>query len=188
MDSHHEINRRKTVMKRAIVLALSVILALVVAAPTVLAQGNGGAPEDVNQSFDLPAKDPTAPPTSTASFGCDFPLRFELTGKAKTIELPDGGFILTSPGLDVTVTNLDTPENQATFNITGSIHGTPRPDDPGIVDYVITGRNLALDPAGVFLNKGRFTYTLDESDPANIKIVKPQEGKGQAIDVCELLS
>jgi hypothetical protein len=179
-------------MKRAIVLALSVILALVVAAPTVLAQEegspNGVPPEDVSgTTFDLPPKDPTAPPTSTASFGCDFPLRFELTGKAKRIELPDG-FILTSPGLDVTVTNLDTPENQATFNITGSSHGTPRPDDSGIVDYVITGRNLALDPAGVFLNKGRFTFTLDESDPNNIIIVEPQEGKGQAIDVCALLS
>ena len=174
-------------MKRAIVLALSVILALTMAAPTVLAQGNGGAPEDVNQSFDLPPKDPTAPPTSTASFGCTFPLRFELTGKAKRIELPDGGFILTAPGQNVTVTNLDTPENQATFNITGSTFASA-PDENGFVDYVITGRNLALDPAGLFLNKGRFTFTLDESDPNNIIIVEPQEGKGQAIDVCELLS
>jgi hypothetical protein len=33
MDAHHEINRRKTVVKRAIVVAISVILALVVAAP-----------------------------------------------------------------------------------------------------------------------------------------------------------
>jgi hypothetical protein len=173
-------------MKRAIVLALSVILALVVAAPTVLAQGNGGAPGDVNFPLDLPAKDPTAPPTDPASFGCNFPLHFELTGKAKTIELPDGGFIMTSPGLDVTVTNVDTGE-EVTFNVTGSIFASA-PDDNGIVNYVITGRNLALDPAGVFLNIGRFTDTLDESDPDNIKIVKPQEGKGQAIDVCELLS
>jgi hypothetical protein len=172
-------------VKRAIVLAISVILALVVAAPTVLAQGNGGAPGDVNQSFEWPAKDPTAPPTDFASVGCTFPLHFELTGKAKTIELPDGGFIFTSPGLDVTVTNVDTGE-EVTFNVTGSIFKSA-PDDNGIVDYVITGRNLALDPAGVFLNIGRFTYTLDESDPANPKIVKPQEGEGQAIDVCELL-
>jgi hypothetical protein len=33
MDAHHEINRRNTVVKRAIVVAISVILALVVAAP-----------------------------------------------------------------------------------------------------------------------------------------------------------
>ena len=179
-------------MKRAIVLAISVILALVVAAPTVLAQDEGspnGVPpgDPIPSSFTLDPKDPDAPPTSTASFGCiGFPLHFELTGKTKTIELPDG-FIVTSPGLDVTVTNEVTGE-QLTFNITGSSHGTPRPDDSGIVDYVITGRNLALDPFGVFLNKGRFTFTLDQSDPENIIIVEPQEGKGQAIDVCELLS
>src|SRR5215203_6307250 len=33
MEAHHEINRRNTVVKRAIVVAISVILALVVAAP-----------------------------------------------------------------------------------------------------------------------------------------------------------
>ena len=179
-------------MKRAIVIALSVILALVVAAPTVLAQEegppNGGAPEVVDQPFVWHAKDPAAPPNDFASVGCDFPLLLEPSGKAKTIELPDGGFIMTSPGLYVTVTNVETPENQVTFNVTGSIRGTPRPDDPNIVDYVITGRNLAFDPAGVFLNIGRFTYTLDQSVPADPKIVEPQEGKGQAIDVCELLS
>ena len=172
-------------MKRAIVLALSVILALVVAAPTVLAQGNGGAPEDASFTFDLPPQD-DADLTSPASFGCDFPVRFDVTGKAKTIELPDGGFIMTAPGLYVTVTNLDTLE-ALTFNITGSTFASA-PDENGFVDYVITGRNLALDPAGLFLNEGRFTYTLDQSDPKNIKIVKPQEGKGQAIDVCALLS
>jgi hypothetical protein len=175
-------------VKRAIVLALSVILALVVAAPTVLAQGgNGGAPEDVNVSFDLPAQDPTAPPTDLASLGCDFPLHFVVTGKTKTIELPNGGSILTAPGQNITVTNVDTGE-EVTYNITGSQFGSA-PDANGIVDYVITGRNLALDPAGVFLNIGRFTFSLmlDENGTP-IKIVKPQEGKGQAIDVCALLS
>ena len=171
-------------MKRIIIMALGVLMGLVVAAPTVLAQEgppNGGAPEVVSGTIIVNPGDPNWPGT------CTFPLQLDLSGKAKTIELPDARFILTSPGLDVTVTNLDNGE-QATFNITGSIHGTPRPDDNDIVDYVITGRNLAFDPAGVFLNIGRFTYTLDESDPANPKIVKPQEGKGQAIDVCALLS
>jgi hypothetical protein len=180
-------------MKRAIVLALSVILALVVAAPTVLAQEegppNGGAPEVVPEDpFVLPAKNPTAPDNDPASLGCDFPLLYEPSGKGKAIELPDGGFILTSPGLYVTLTNVETPENQVTYNVTGSIHGTPRSDDPNIVDYVITGRNLASDPAGVFLNIGRFTYTLRYENNQVIEIVKPQEGTGQAIDVCELLS
>jgi hypothetical protein len=186
MDAHHEMNRRKTVVKRIIMLALGVLMALVVAAPTVLAQGNGGAPGPVNASFPLPIQNDTDL-TSTASFGCDFPTRFDVTGKTKTITQPDGSFIVTSPGLYVTVTNEVTGE-ALTFNATGSTHGTPRLDGSGLVDYVITGRNVALDPFGVFLNKGRFTYTLDESDPNNIKIVTPQEGTGQAIDVCALLS
>src|SRR5918994_3858619 len=38
MDAHHEINRRNTVVKRAIVLAISVILALAVAAPIASGQ------------------------------------------------------------------------------------------------------------------------------------------------------
>jgi hypothetical protein len=178
-------------MKRAIVIALSVILALVVAAPTVLAQSENGVPPGVvNFSITLDKQNDTDT-TLPASFGCDFPTRFDVTGKTKTIEQPDGSWIVTSPGFYVTVTNLVTLE-ALTFNATGSTHATPRPDGSGIVDYVITGRNVALDPFGVFLNKGRFTYSLllDKPTPDGnlIKIVKPQQGKGQAIDVCALLS
>ena len=164
-------------MKRIVLLMVGIFMALVVAAPMVSAQSNAGAPGDASGTIVV---NPGDYPGS-----CEFPFSLEFSGKAKTIELPNGGFIFTSPGLDVTVTNVDTGE-EVTFNVTGSIFKSA-PDDNGIVDYVITGRNLALDPAGVFLNIGRFTYTLDESDPANPKIVKPQEGEGQAIDVCELL-
>jgi hypothetical protein len=181
-------------MKRAIVLALSVILALVVAAPTVLAQDegspNGVPPGVVNFSFELPVQDDTDT-HSLASFGCDFRTSFEVTGKTKTIEQPDGSWIVTSPGFYVTVENLVTHE-ALTFNATGSTHATPRLDGSGIVDYVITGRNVALDPFGVFLNEGRFTYSLrlDAPTPQGnvLEIVEPQQGKGQAIDVCALLS
>ena len=178
-------------MKRAIVLALSVILALVVAAPTVLAQSENGVPPGVvNFFFELPVQKDTDL-TSPASFGCDFETRFDVTGKTKTIEQPDGSWIVTSPGFYVTVTNGVTGE-ALTFNATGSTHATPRLDGSGIVDYVITGRNVALDPFGVFLNKGRFTYSLrlDAPTPQGnlLEIVEPQQGKGQAIDVCALLS
>jgi hypothetical protein len=40
MDAHHEIDRRKTVVKRAIVVAISVLLALVVAAPIASGQSS----------------------------------------------------------------------------------------------------------------------------------------------------
>jgi hypothetical protein len=40
MEAHHETNRRKTVVKRAIVVAISVLLALVVAAPIASGQSS----------------------------------------------------------------------------------------------------------------------------------------------------
>jgi hypothetical protein len=40
MDAHHEVNRRNTVVKRAIVIAISVLLALVVAAPIASGQSS----------------------------------------------------------------------------------------------------------------------------------------------------
>jgi hypothetical protein len=164
-------------VKRAIVLALSVILALTMAAPTVLAQGNGGAPEDVSG---------TIPPEDVAQFfpgHCSFPIQLELSGKGKVITLPDGRRILTSPGLHVTVTNVETGE-QATFNITGTLHETTNLET-GEVTTVVTGRNLLFDPeAGVVLTIGPFTYVFD----AEGNLIQPFEGKGKVIDVCELLS
>ena len=91
--------------------------------------------------------------------------------------------ILTSPSLDVTVTNLDKPENQATFNITGSVHQSTL--ENGSVETVMTGRNFAIDPvAGTTVVIGRYSFVFD----ANGNLIQPQTGKGQRIDVCELLS
>ena len=162
-------------MKRAIVLALSVILALVVAAPTVLAQGNGGAPEDVSGTFTVNPGD--IPGT------CAFPMLFELSGKGKTIELPDGSLILTSPGVHVTVTNLATPENQATFNITGSFHQTTNPEN-GQVTTLTRGRNLLSDPeAGTVMAIGNFSFVFNSDGTLDQSL----EGEGRLIDVCALL-
>src|SRR5215212_1935479 len=51
MDAHHEMNRRKTVVKRAIVVAISVILALVVAAP--IASGQSSSVQSSSKSQNL---------------------------------------------------------------------------------------------------------------------------------------
>jgi hypothetical protein len=166
-------------VKRAIVLALSVILALTMAAPTVLAQEegppNGGAPEDVSDTFTVNPGD--IPGT------CSFPMLFELSGKGKTITLPDGTLIITSPGLDVTVTNLDNPENQATFNITGSFHQTTNPETSQETT-VVTGRNFLFDPvAGTVIAIGNFSFVFN----ADGTLAQPLEGDGQLIDVCALL-
>ena len=86
-------------------------------------------------------------------------------------------------GLDVTITNLDTPENQATFNITGSFHQTTT--ENGQVTTILTrGRNLLSDPvAGTVIAIGNFSFVFD----AEGNLVQPLEGKGRLIDVCALL-
>ena len=165
-------------MKRIVAMAISVILALALAAPTVLAQGQGGAPEKVDQTITV---NPGDFPGS-----CDFPFTLELSGKGKTIELPGGkGLILTSPGLDATITRgpLDDPVAQETFNITGSIHQTTL--ENGDVETVLTGRNFAIDPdAGTVVAIGRFSFVFD----AEGNLVQSLTGEGQLIDVCEALS
>ena len=162
-------------MKRIVLLMVGIFMALVVAAPMVSAQSNGGAPEDASSTIVV---NPGDYPGS-----CEFPFSLDFSGKAKTIELPNGGFIFTSPGLDVTITNLDKPENQATFNITGSVHQST--SENGDVVTVMTGRNFAIDPeAGTTVVIGRFSFVFD----AEGNLIQPQTGTGQRIDVCELLS
>jgi hypothetical protein len=173
-------------VRRSTMIALIALLALALAAPAVLAQGNGGAPQDVIVEGVLPAQDPDAPDTDLASLGCDFDLGYLVTGKTKTITRPDGGAIVIAPGQNATLTNLETGE-EVTYNVTGVTFASA-PDQNDIVYYVITGRNAAFDPAGTFLNIGRFTFAIDTTTGELHPIVQTQEGKGQAIDICEVLS
>jgi hypothetical protein len=164
-------------MKRFVLLMVGILSALVVAAPMVLAQSaNGGAPEDASATY---------PPELIAQFPghCSFPMQLEVSGKTKTIYQGNGGIIITSPGAFVTATNLANGE-QATFNITGSLHKSTL--ENGNVKTVMTGRNFALDPvAGTFVSMGHFTYVNDPTDTTNLV---PVSGNGRMIDVCALLS
>jgi hypothetical protein len=163
-------------MKRIVVLMIGVLLALVMAAPMVSAQGQGGAPEDVDGSIDLPI--PEAPYAS-----CEFPVRFEFSGKSKTITLPDETTLITSPKLKATLTNLDNPENQETFSITGATR--TKTLENGDVQTMVTGRNLLGDPeAGFVIADGRFSFVFDKDG----NLVQPLTGNGKLIDVCERLA
>jgi hypothetical protein len=173
-------------VKRAIVVAISVILALTMAAPTVLARSvNGVAPEDVN-----PDSEPIIINAGDVPGTCDFPMRLDLSGKAKTIVLPDGAVvgvtsIGTSPDLFVTVTNVANGE-QATFNITGAFHNSDDTPQPGQVTTVSTGRSLIIDPvAGTVIAIGNFSFV---SNPDGTFAEPFLEGEGQLIDVCALLA
>ena len=174
-------------MRRSIMIALIALLALALAAPAVLAQGNGGAPTGgVISEGVLPAQDPNAPDTDLASLGCDFDLGYLVTGKTKTITKHDGETIVIAPGQNATLTNIESGET-VTYNVTGVLFGSA-PDQNDVVYYVMTGRNVGFDPAGTFLNIGRFTFALDTTTGELHPIVEPQAGKGQAIDICEVLS
>ena len=174
-------------MKRAIVLALSVILALTMAAPTGLARSvNGVAPGDASGTLIVNPGDPGFPGT------CSFPLQLDLSGKGKTIELPNA-VIFTSPGLDVTITNLANLENQATFNITGSIHQQTTDPETGAVTTLFRGRNLIFDAqAGTNIAIGNFSFVSIPAGPPGVEgdiVVQPLTSTGgQLIDVCALLA
>jgi hypothetical protein len=141
------------VSKRIVLMVVGILLALVVAAPMVSAQSpNGGKPQNVDEEpIDL---DPGA------VFGnCDFPVRLEYSGKAKTLQLPGERFIFTAPDLTATLTNLDTGERE-TVVITGAFHQTTL--ENGDVVTEATGRNLLGDPeAGFVVAVGNFSYVFD---------------------------
>jgi hypothetical protein len=113
---------------------------------------------------------------------CTFAVLFHFTGKTKTIELPGPRTIITAPKAVATLTNLDN-QQQETFGITGAFHQETLTN--GDLVTVVTGRNLLFDPiAGLVLAIGRFSFVFD----AQGNLIQPLQGKGQLIDVCDLLS
>ena len=159
--------------ERLVVASLVLLVCATVHRGQLLAQ-NGTPPENVSQTFDVNVGDP---------FGsCASPF-ISLQGKGKTIQLPSGNFISTSPGLDATVINLDDPANQVTLNITGSFHVSTEPD--GSTLFVVTGRNLLADPiAGVVLAIGDFSFALDAAGG----LIQPLTAQGGTlVDVCALI-
>jgi hypothetical protein len=169
---------RRSLLRLVAAAVMAAIVALAVSAPIVLAQGQeqgqGGAPVDAG--FTLLIEPGDYPGT------CDFPVLLEVSGKGKTIELPgEKGLIVTSPGLDATLT---ANGNQETFNITGSVR-PQTPSEDGVIETVLKGRNLAIDPeAGFVVAVGNFSFAFD----AQGNLVQPLTGEGQLIDVCEALA
>jgi hypothetical protein len=172
------------VLMRVFLCTLATVL---VAASTACNDGPSPAePVPVAQARTMVAAQ--GPPTDvdetpfTVDF-CGFPIQVVLSGKAKTIDLPNGSTIMTAPGLTVTLTN---PANgsQETLNITGALH--QRTLENGDVEIVSTGRSALFAPAvpGLVLVIGKFSYIVD----AVGNLVQPLQGTGQLIDLCELLS
>jgi hypothetical protein len=165
--------RKTSLVVASVVLVISCIFGL----PPADAQKPGGTPPTL-----VPPNPQTTPENPTLF--CTFSVEVLASGKVSQITLPGGGFIITAPGLDVTLTNVTDPSKSVTFNVTGVFHQSRDPN--GNTVTVATGRNLLADPfAGFVLAIGSFSFT----SAANGDIVVPLAGiGGQLIKICPLIS
>ncbi len=158
-----------TVQRTLVVCVLAATLALALALVTTR-NVSAAPPEPVDFAF-------------TDREGCDFPVRVEVSGKTKLMELPGGRFISINPGLRATLTNKKEPTHRVSYSITGAAHVTELPS--GELFVVFTGRNIFSDPSyGIILTTGRFTQVIDPQTGEST----PPEGKGRVIDVCARLA
>jgi hypothetical protein len=160
--------------KKLAVLGVGALMALLMVA--FAATASAAPPEPV---------DPT-PFTLPAGLACDFPMEAQLSGKSNEKVLPDGRTLSTSPGLRVTLRNLEEPSNQVSYVITGSF--LKRELDDGNEFVVARGRNIVFGPdVGMFLTIGRFTFVAFDADGTPLALTQP-EGNGRLIDVCAELA
>jgi hypothetical protein len=142
-------------------------------------------------AFVLPKTSSAAPPEPvdvTATIpGCEFPVLAEVSGKSKVIDLPSGQTLITSPGLRITLTNVEEPTNQVTYVITGSFLATEQ--DDGNFFVVARGRNLVFGPdVGIFLTIGRYTFIGQNIENGPTIALTQPTGEGRLIDVCTVLA
>jgi hypothetical protein len=121
---------------------------------------------------------------------CSFDVGVQGEGKAGAILFEDRA-ILTAPGLEVQLTNLDTDE-AVSLRIPGTFHDTLL-DDEGNVRTVNVGRNVLFGEfdgvPGIFLTIGKIVTEWNVNDlPDNIFDVIESESPGKMIDVCAMLS
>jgi hypothetical protein len=105
-------------MKRSITAIPLLVLTAALLAPGGPATAAPPSPADSVETFK--AKD-----------ACPFPIEVSFEGKSGSIDLPHNPtfpFISTSPGLKVTVTNLNEPTNTVTVNATGAFRFVVLPD------------------------------------------------------------
>lgn len=139
---------------------------------TSVASAAPNRPEPVDATIDLPA-----------GTVCSFAVDLQLSGKSKTTDLPGNRFLISSPGLHATVTNVDDPDRLVTLSISGASRDFAR--EGGGVLTVVTGRNLLFDPqAGFVLARGSFRFAFD----GEANLVEPLNGKGQLEDVCQMVA
>jgi hypothetical protein len=128
-----------------------------------------------------PPEPVTFPPDTLTGY-CDFPVLYEVSGKTKVIDLPNGDVLFKNPSSRVTLTNLEDPTHQLTYVSTGTVRLTEL--EGGDLLLVTTGRTvLTNENIGILVPIGRFTFTIDEEG----NFSRPT-GHGRLIDVCARLA
>jgi hypothetical protein len=108
-----------------------------------------------------------------------------VSGKYKTIDVPGGRQIVTSPGVKATLTG---PGGTVSYVLTGVSRYQTLPD--GGQEVKATGRNLVYvpktkqHPQGQFLTIGNVNWALN-ADGSERRLFS---GSGRVIDVCALLA
>jgi hypothetical protein len=190
LDYHHEINRRRTAVKRIIVMALGVLLTLALATPMALAQVEPGAAESARATqldaawwswaVSTPASknplnggDPDysdaqcngQPVTKTATN------EWFLAGSAGAL-LDDGGHVISGSGAERTC---DVPAGtHLVFPILSNICATPVDADPNDPDAPENLSECARRVTDDMLEDGEYYVKVDGQDVAANRIVRAQ--------------
>jgi hypothetical protein len=133
-----------------------------------------GSPEPVSETIDISS-------LMQDFYGVEDDFQLTFVGKTKELELPNDRTVILSPGLKVTLTNVDSNES-VTVSAAGSFHEKVLPD--GTIVTVATGTNVLFDPVeGLVVATGRFTFSVDEDGEP----VQTLEGNGRIEDFIDLL-
>ena len=110
-----------------------------------------------------------------------------LEGKQGAILFEDRA-IFTSPGLSVTLTNLETGST-VELVIPGTFHDTVLSDTR--IQSKAVGRNILFGffdgQPGMFLTIGKIVFEWDVTDPLSFDLIE-SESPGTMIDVCAMLA
>jgi hypothetical protein len=144
---------------------------------------------------------PPVPADQVLQFGagelCAFPVRIEVTGKAKVIGDPLKDHKTTSPGLKATTINLASGKS-VKYTATGSSRYTVAIDENGqkYFEVVSSGQNLlfSAELGGLFFVRGNVNYAVSLDLPENQQEVRPfvpsvdDLDQVKAVNICDPLS
>jgi hypothetical protein len=148
---------------------LALFVVLVAGAPPAVAAPPDSIPANTKFTLTCPGED----------------LSGVLNGKGKSISLPSGRQIVTSPGVKATLTG---PRGTVSYVLTGVVRYQTLRD--GSQEVKATGRNLIYvpetkqHPQSQFLTIGNVNWALN-ADGSEKRLFS---GPGQVVDVCALLS